>query len=87
MTNFGTSGPVSVEARRDNRAGMVTVSVSARVFGVVGLRLHDEATGCALDLTTVMLDGVPAEAQMAAAVSDVVDAVNPTMAWQRRHSI
>ena len=37
---------------------------------MIGLRLHDEATGCPLDLATVVLDGVPTDAQMAAALPE-----------------
>jgi hypothetical protein len=47
-------GPITVTAHRDvtkERAGVaqtqtVTISVTAAVSGIVGLRLHDEATGC-----------------------------------------
>jgi hypothetical protein len=59
-------GPVSVEARRDNQLGTVTVFVRAAVPGVVGLRLADEVTGCELDLSTATVDGAPAAAQTAA---------------------
>ena len=62
-------GPVSVAARRDNNAGSVAVTVEAAVAGVVGLRLADEATGCALDLATATLDGRPVVPIAAAAVA------------------
>ena len=43
-------GPISIKAVRDNARGLVSVVVDAPVPGVVGLRLFDEASGCALDL-------------------------------------
>ena len=56
-------GPISIKAVRDNARGLVSVAVDAPVPGVVGLRLFDEASGCALDLATASLDGRPAALQ------------------------
>jgi hypothetical protein len=47
-------GSITVSAVRDNHRGTVSIEVDAARPGFVGLRLADEATGCLLDLTTIM---------------------------------
>lgn len=77
-------GPIRVQAHRDNGHGTVTVTVHAQApdGGVVGLRRHDEATGCALDFATATLNGVPATAALAEHVPGASDTLHPTVAAQ-----
>jgi len=79
-------GPIVVAADRDNERGTVTVDVEGAVPGVVGLRLADESTGCALDLTTVRLslgvDGAlaaPAQLLSAADAAGSLENLHPTV--------
>ena len=75
-------GTIAVSAERDNARGTVVVDVKASVAGYVGLRLADERTGCALDLTTVTLSS---DDMAAAAVSVLsheavaIDALHPNV--------
>ena len=76
-------GPISVDAKRDNAQGTVTVKVTTPVEGVIGLRLADERTGCELDLTTVTLrtNGAAAAAVAVAPLESVtIDSLHPNVA-------
>ena len=83
-------GPITVSAQRDNGRGTVAVDVQSSVAGLVGLRLHDEATGCALDLSTVRASHGNADGSgnggalsvpgaVAAASDAKIDLLHPTM--------
>ena len=78
-------GPITVSARRDNGRGLVVIDVEAGVPGLIGLRAHDEATGCALDLSTAYIThgsrntSLPVPIVFLAADDVKIDLLHPVM--------
>jgi hypothetical protein len=73
-------GAIAVDAACDTGAATVTVATRAPVAGVVGLRIRDEATGCALDLSSAMLDGVAVATLTRASAGIAEGALHPIVA-------